>query len=152
MSREIDPNNMSDEDKVYLAQRGQLDPFKVSVADQRKMLDPEQIALADRANTGDVNTVNISKEEYENLLKLRAAYEQEGTNPLELMEQTGEAAASADEEEDDDSPYAEMSKADMVNEIQERNERRVAEGKEELPIGGKKAELRALLEQDDEED
>lgn len=148
MSRKIDLQNLSDDDKIYLAQRGQLSTDVASVAEQRELLDPERdvLSLDQRANTGDVNTSNLTIDQLEALLaEKRAAL----VDPATLMGKSAEAAATADEDEEGEG-YDDFSKADLIIEIQARNEARDADN--QLPIVGNKAELRAVLEADDAED
>lgn len=158
MSRKVDPNNpsLSEEDKRYLASRAQLPTSVMSVEEQRQLLDPEQNALSleNRANTGDVNTANISTEALEEELKRRRA-EQEAVVPKELFGSTSGAAPDEDEDDDDDDalepPYdAEgVTKAMLLTEINRRNQGRDDEDK--ISVVGTKPELAAALAEDDDD-
>lgn len=139
MSREIDTTKpLSDDDKRYLAQRGQLTGH--SVEDQRKLLDPElsSVSLHDLANTGDVNLRNVSKEDLEAELELRRQAEEDAGLPILKPDgiRTEEVA-----------PYSAWTKADLILETQARNEKRDED--DQFLIGGNKAELVQQLEDDD---
>lgn len=158
MSRKVDPNStsLSEEDKRYLAQRAQLPTTVLSVEEQRQLLDPEQNALSleNRANTGDVNTANISTEDLERELEARRKA-QDAVVPKELFGSTSGAAPDEDEDEDDDAlepPYdAEgVTKAMLLTEINRRNQGRDDEDK--ISVVGTKPELAAALAEDDDED
>src|SRR6478672_2600182 len=101
MSRVIDMDNLDEDDKLYLAQRGQLPTDVASVEEQRQMLDPEAQALAleDRANTGDVNLANVSKEYLEAELARRREAEAE-VDTLALMSKEGLEGAEDNGTED----------------------------------------------------
>lgn len=149
MSREIDMDNLSEDDKVYLAQRAQLPASVMPVDEQRRLLDPEQgtLSLEQRANTGTVNTANLTVEQLEELLAERRAQQDD---PQSLMKLSGEAAATAEtSEEEEDEGYAGLKKGQLIALIQERNEGRPED--EQLDTTGNKSELIALLEADDAE-
>lgn len=144
MSREIDMANLSEDDKLYLAQRGQLPADVASVEEQRQMLDPEAQALAleDRANTGDVNLANVSKEYLEAELARRREAEAE-VDTLALMSKEGLEGAEDSGTED----YSGWTKSQLLAEIADRNEKRDSD--QELSLVGNKADLIAALEADD---
>lgn len=159
MSREVDPNakNLSDDDKIYLIQRGLMPTSVMSVQEQRKLVDPDlaSLSLEERANTGDVNTDNLSIEQLEELLEARRAAEVK--DPRELMKPAGEAAATRDGDDEDESdgeplepPYDQYTNAQLRAELDRRNEDRDED--EKLPLSGSKAELVSRLEEDDSED
>lgn len=153
MSRQVDPNssNLSKEDKLYLAARGQLPVSTMPVEEQRQLLDPDAPTLEQRANTGDVNTVNISKEEFEELQKLRAAAEK-ATDAKKLFGSTSGAGDDEDESDDEplEAPYDQYTNAQLRAEIERRNEDR--EDDEKLALTGTKPELVERLDEDDAED
>jgi hypothetical protein len=144
MSRVIDMDNLDEDDKLYLAQRGQLPTDVASVEEQRQMLDPEAQALAleDRANTGDVNLANVSKEYLEAELARRREAEAE-VDTLALMSKEGLEGAEDNGTED----YSGWTKSQLLAEIADRNEKRDSD--QELSLVGNKADLIAALEADD---
>lgn len=156
MSREVDPNakNLSDDDKMYLAQRGQLPTDVMSVEDQRKMLDPSNAgpSVLELANTGTVATMTV--EELEAALEQKRA-DQEGTDTKALFTNPqGLAGASADDDEPDrlDGDYDQYNKGQLSAEIAARNEEREdEEDYEPMQLSGSKAELVSRLEQDDQD-
>lgn len=155
MSREVDPNSksLSEDDKRYLAERGQLSTKVLSVEEQRKLLDPTQDALSleDRANTGDMNTVAITKEEFEELQKLRA--EAEVKDGRELFGSQSGPAPDEDDDEDDvlEPPYDQYTKGQLFNEVERRNADRDDDEKIEVEAPQNKPEYVAALTEDDEE-
>lgn len=146
MSRKIDMDKLSDDDKLYLAQRGELPTDVMSDEDQRKLLDPEQgrQTLDQIANTGDVNLAGVTVEELEAELEKRREV-QEDVNPQKLLKPEGKEAALAEET---DRPYSDWSKAELSTEIIARNEQRPED--DQLHTGGTKSELIAVLEANDE--
>lgn len=156
MSRQIDtsdPSKLSDEDKAYLAQRGELSTDVMSVQEQQALLSPDYIPLPQRANTGDVNSANLSVEQLEKMLE-EARAKQDAVKPKELLKPEGEEAATADEEEDDGTiapPYDQYTRGQLLAEIEERNADR-AEEDEISPEDNKKASLISALEADDSEE
>lgn len=158
MSRQVDPNakNLSAEDKAYLVQRGSLSPSTMSIEEQRKLVDPEQntLSLDERANTGDVNTANLSIDELEALLAEKRA-EAEAVDPKKLMSNESGTAADGDDEDDEDdepleAPYDQYTNAQLRAEIDRRNETR--EDEDKLSLSGTKPELVERLTEDDDED
>lgn len=157
MSREVDPNakNLSEDDKMYLAQRGLLPTSVMSVEEQRQLLDPESAnnpPLSERPNTGDMNTAGISTEELEaELARRREA--QDSVDPKSLF--GSESGAAPDEDEDDDepleAPYDQYTKAQLYAEVERRNADREDEEKIVVEAPGNKAEYVAALDEDDEE-
>ena len=159
MSREVDPNakNLSDDDKLYLAQRAQLPTSVMSVEDQRKLLDPESAgpSTLELANTGTVATMTV--EELEAALEQKRA-EMEGTDTKALFTNPGGlegASASDDDDESSDrisGDYDEYNKGQLSAEIAARNEEREDDADyEPMALSGSKAELVQRLEEDDEE-
>lgn len=148
MSRKIDMENLSQDDKVYLAQRGLLSTDIASVEEQRSWLDPEANArtLDQIANTGDVNVANLTTEELEAELERRRAEAKAGQQPK--LEPVGAKQATVEEDPAEES-YNDWNKAQLIAELQARNENRPED--EQFPIGGNKGELVALLEGDDAE-
>lgn len=147
MSRKIDMENLSDDDKVYLAQRGELPLSVASLDEQRDMLAPDTgLSLEERANTGDTNVAGITTEELEAELEKRRETQVE--DPRKLMRPEGKEGALAPEEVD--RPYSEWSKAELSTEIMARNETRPED--DQLHTGGNKAELIEVLEANDEEE
>lgn len=154
MSRQIDMSDSgswSDEDKLYLAQRDLLPTDVVSVEDQRKLLDPElsTISWDDRANTGDVNTDNLTKEELVAALEKRG--EEEDFDPRKLFTKEGKAGALAEVEDSEVDDYESWTKDDLLTELGNRNDQREADGEDPLPLSGNKADLVARLREDDGE-
>lgn len=154
MSRKIDHKNLSDDDKIYLAQRGQLSTDIMSTEDQRALLDPQAGALSlyDRAHTGDVNLANVTKEDLEAELEKRQAAEKEAGVP-DIKPEGLAAAEGVDDDESDplEAPYntPENTKGLLILEINRRNEYR--EDDDQLDNTGKKDELAAELDRDDAE-
>lgn len=131
-----DLSALSDEDLIYLHDRSQIttqefaDALGISRSELESQLrDRTQkgIPLEERANTGDANTANLSAEEFQRQAEANAEDE--------------------DSEEDEDADYSTWTNDELRAEIQRRNDE---EGKD-LDIMGKKAELIAVLEADDEE-
>lgn len=151
MSRKIDMDNLSDDDKIYLAQRGQLPESVASIAEQREMLTAEPAPLDAVANTGTVNTANLSVEELEALLKkARAAAK---VDPKTLMKKPAAEAALAEEEEEGlEPPYDQYTKGQLYAEIARRNEGRADEDIIEIEPPGNKANYVEALAGDDEEE
>lgn len=157
MSREVDPNasNLSDDDKLYLAQRGRLPLSVASVEEQRALLDLEttaNIPLSERANTGDMNTAGITTEELEAELARRREV-QDSVDPKSLF--GSESGAAPDDDDDDveplEAPYEQYTKAELYSEVQRRNEDREEDEQIVVEAPGNKAEYVAALDEDDEE-
>ena len=156
MSRKIDMENLSDDDKLYLAQRDLLPLEVMDEEEQRKLLDPEQynVPLIQIANTGDVNLGLVTIEELEAELEKRREV-QDAVDPTTLMKSEGiegARAAEADEDEEDDDtvlPYDQWKKVDLIQELQARNEDRDEDS--QFPLGGNVKQLIALLVEDDKE-
>lgn len=155
MSRKVDPTakNLSDDDKRYLVQRGLVSDSTMPVSEQRKLVDPDLPSLEDRANTGDVNTANLSIEDLERLLKAKRA-EQDAVEPKSLF---GSASGATPEEEDDEdedeeisAPYDGYVKSQLSAEIARRNEGRDEDDQITVEPPANKAEFIAALEADDE--
>lgn len=156
MSREVDPTstNLSEEDKQYLAQRGLLPTSVMPADEQRSMLDPEATAvpLADRANTGDVNTANLSIDQLEEMLAAKRK-EQEATKPADLFGSTSGPSADEDDDDEDeplDAPYDQYTKAQLYAEVERRNADREDDEKIVVEAPGNKAEYVDALNEDDE--
>lgn len=152
MSRDVDPNakKLSDDDKMYLAQRGQLSTDVMSEADQRKMLRHDAPTLDELANTGTVNTAGISTEDLEaELQKRRDEAEAVDTKKL-FTNPGGVAGAAADEDEPLEPPYDQYNKGQLSAEIERRNdEREDEEDYDDMPLSGTKGELVDRLDEDD---
>lgn len=153
MSRDIkDTKSLSDDDKLYLAQRGQLPTDVMSVEDQRAMLADslEGLSLSDRANTGTVNVTGLTTEELQAELERRSAEAPKDPRKL-FSDESGTTADEDENEEDDDEEvdYSSMKNDDLRAEIARRNEGRAEEDK--LSLDGKKPDLIATLEADDAE-
>lgn len=148
MSREIDPNkkNLTEDEKKYLAQRGLLPTSVMSTEEQRQLLDPENDALSleERANTGTVNTANLTVEQLEEELERRRAEAEE--------QRVKHESETDDEDEEDDSEeeadYSSWNKAQLQAEIDSRNEGRADDAKI-APASDKNKDLVAALEEDD---
>lgn len=150
MSRNVDKSDLKAleaDDLKYLHDRNQItdeqlaEALGASVKDVRNALQSRSsIPLEDRPNTGDANTINLTKEEYEALLAKASG------------------ASDEDENEDDSSdeglepPYdREGITNDMLRaEIARRNEDRDED--DQLSLSGKKEDLIATLEEDDDEE
>jgi len=156
VSREIDTSkSLSDDDKLYLAQRGQLSTDVMSVQEQRELLDPENAgpSTLQLANTGTVATMTVEELEAA-LADKRKAHEE--TDPQKLFTNPGGlagAAASSDSDEDDEealeAPYDQYTKGELSAELIRRNETRSDD--DQLPISGTKQELVDALDEDDSE-
>jgi hypothetical protein len=155
VSRKVDPNSksLSNDDKLYLIQRGLLPTSVMSAEEQRKLVDPDQssLSLEDRANTGDVNTANLTVDQLEQMLE-EARARDAAVDTTALMKPAGAAAAAADEEDEEEltPPYDQYSKAQLIAELQNRNENRAED--DQWLLSGNKDELIARLEEDDSED
>jgi hypothetical protein len=148
MSREVDTSegldSVSDEDLVYLHQRGQVEDHYmaergISLTDYSK----NAVSLEDTANTGTANTAGLSKEQYERRI---AELEDELEDARAELEAKGEAQESDEDEEDDEdeglvAPYDQ----DGVG-VDDLREELVTRG---LPVSGNKAELIQRLLEDD---
>ena len=154
MSRDVDPNakNLSDDDKLYLAQRGQLPTDVMSVEDQRKLLDPSGAgpSVLELGNTGTVATMTTDELEAE--LERRRAEVVDPKKLADLMTNPGGLkGAEADEEDEDDgpleAPYDQYSKAKLSAELARRNEERDED--DQLALSGNKQELVDRLDEDD---
>lgn len=153
MSREVDPyaSNLSTDDKIYLIQRAKMPTDVMSVADQRKLVDLDAVPLDERANTGDVNTANLSIDQLEELLAARRA-EAEEVEPKKLF--SNESGTASDDDEDSEPlepPYNQYTNPQLRAEIERRNSE-LDEDDEKLALTGTKDELVARLEEDDADD
>lgn len=115
------------------------------------------MSLTERANTGTVNTANLSIEELEAELERRRA-EHDETDTQGLMTNFGGLqGATADDEEVDEEPleppYDQYNKGDLSAEIDRRNRVLLADDEEAdvMPLSGSKQELVERLEADDAE-
>lgn len=146
MSREIkDLDNLTEDEQIYLAQRGELPPGVLTADEQRELLDPARFDTPLLANTGDVNLGGVTTDELEVELEKRREV-QDSVDTSKLMKPEGKEGASAPEEVD--RPYTDWSKAELSTEILARNENLPDD--EQLHVGGNKAELIEVLEADDE--
>jgi hypothetical protein len=148
MSRKIDMDNLDDDDKLYLAQRGQLPTDVMSREEQRLLLNPEEANQATMlANTGTANTAGLTTEQLEEELERRRAAEV--TDPRTLFGQEGVAGALAGEEDEDtlEPPYDQYTKSELLAELSRRNDNR--EDDNQLPLSGNKDDLVARLDEDD---
>jgi hypothetical protein len=156
-----DPDSWDDDDKAYLAQRGELPVDVMSVDDQRRLLDPEQngerLLTGQLGNTGNAVEV-MSTEALEAELERRRAAQPLDVDTEKLFNPEGLAGASRGAEEDDDDtsdplepPYDQYRKGELSAEIQRRNEAATAEDEdaETMPLSGSKEELVARLEEHD---
>lgn len=160
MSREVNPNakNLSDDDKLYLAQRGQLPVEIMSTEDQRKLLDPSRTNPTglELANTGTVAT--MTTEDLEAELERRRAEVVSEDDLKKLMTNPGGVDGAAADEDDDDritENYDSYKKGQLSAEIAARNSDREEndefDGYEPMALSGSKDELVARLTQDDED-
>lgn len=168
MARDIDmsdPDGWDDDDKLYLAARGELPEDVMSIPDQRKMLDLSkgEFSLEQLGNTGTVETLTTEALEAE-LERRRSSdpAQDEKFDPRTLFSKEGKDGArrtQAEEEEGNDGEdegdrvtgdYDDYNKATLSAELDARNkERESDEDYEALPLSGSKAELVARLEKDD---
>ncbi len=80
MSREIDmtnPDAWDEDDILHLAQRGLLPTAVLDRPEVRKALQATELPLEDRANTGDVNSDGVTKEEHAAVVEALAAAQAE---------------------------------------------------------------------------
>ena len=156
--REIDLSNgydnLSEDEKIHLAARGQLPTSVWSVEEQRDRLDPNRVgnrlALEDRANTGDVNLDGVSKEELEAELERRRSELVE--DPRTLMTPEGLEGAQRESEVEiveDSRPYSEWKPSELEEEIRVRNELRERDGQDPLDTPKTKPAMVKVLEADD---
>jgi hypothetical protein len=150
VSREVDPNkkNLSDDDKMYLAQRGLLSTDVMSVEDQRKMLDPDKAgpSALELANTGTVATMTTDELEAE-LERRRAAVDDD---PSKLFTNPGGLAGAAADEDRISGDYDDHTKGELSAEIDARNtEREDEDDYEPMALSGSKAQLVTRLQDDD---
>ncbi len=125
MSREIDMENLSEEDVLYLQQRGQLpDDYDPVETDLHVPLD-----VTEQANTGDANTAGRSPEQFEKQVVAEQAKQYESSEPAQASE-------------DEDVDYTSLSNDQLRAELSTRG----------LSVEGRKADLIQRLEDDDASD
>lgn len=148
MSREVDTSegldSVSDEDLVYLHQRGQVEDHYmaergISLTDYSK----NAVSLEDTANTGTANTAGLTKEQYERRISELEDELEETKAELEAKAEAQDADDDEDEVEDDGlvAPYDQddVTVDDLRQELVRRN----------LQVSGNKAELIQRLNDDD---
>lgn len=163
----IDAGDLSEDEIIYLAQRDKLPAAAAEKAEvvlrARRLLASSPPQLNDLPNTGDVNTLRVTRED---LLALGLEVLETEDNPPEQFDSAfaGQRPPGAptptegtaqplpeddEEEEEDDRPYSEWSKRELAAEIHRRNQSKDEDGK--IPLSGNHGDLAARLEADDEE-
>lgn len=149
MSKTIDLSDLSalsEEDLIYAHQRNLIDDEQLAKAvgeDEFELAESihkqggQPTPLEEVAHTGDANTAGLTTEQLERELERRRARE------------ARETASAAGDEEDEELDYSTMSNDELRAEIARRNEGR--EDEDKLDLTGRKAELIAVLEEDDED-